>query len=39
MVKNFTMRVSEQKDASLESPFGVSEQKDASLESPMGVSE
>ena len=39
MVKNFTTRVSEQKDASLESPFGASEQKDASLESPFGVSE
>ena len=39
MVKNFTMRVSEQKDAPLESPFGVSEQKDASLECPLRVSE
>ena len=32
MVKNFTTRASEQKDASLESPLRVSEQKDASLE-------
>ena len=39
MVKNFTTRASEQKDASLESPFGVSEQKDAPLESPLGASE
>ena len=39
MVKNFTTRASEQKDAPLESPFGVSEQKDASLESPTRVSE
>ena len=39
MVKNFTMRASEQKDAPLESPLRVSEQKDASLESPFGVSE
>ena len=39
MVKNFTMRVSEQKDAPLESPFGASEQKDASLESPLRVCE
>ena len=39
MVKNFTMRASEQKDAPLESPLRVSEQKDAPLESPFGVSE
>ena len=39
MVKNFTTRASEQKDALLESPFGASEQKDASLESPLRVSE
>ena len=39
MVKNFTMRVSEQKDAPLESPLRVSEQKDTSLESPLRVSE
>ena len=39
MVKNFTMRVSEQKDAPLESPLGASEQKDAPLESPTRVSE
>ena len=39
MVKNFTTRVSEQKDAPLESPLRASEQKDASLESPFGVSE
>ena len=32
------MRASEQKDAPLESPFGVSEQKDAPLESPTAVS-
>ena len=38
-MKNFTMRASEQKDASLESPTRVSEQKDAPLESPFGVSE
>ena len=39
MAKNFTMRVSEQKGASLESPLRASEQKDASLESPLGASE
>ena len=39
MMKNFTTRASEQKDALLESPLGVSEQKDASLESPFGASE
>ena len=39
MVKNFTMRASGQKDASLESPLRVSEQKDAPLESPTRVSE
>ena len=39
MVKNFTMRASEQKDAPLESPFGVSEQKDAPLEHFFGAPE
>ncbi len=39
MVKNFTTRASEQKDAPLESPLRASEQKDAPLESPFGVSE
>ena len=39
MVKDCMTRVSEQKDAPLESPLGVSEQKDVPLESPLGASE